>query len=239
MTSTLSQATEVDRLLARARSEMAEGRVPVEIFNSDVVFALEQERLFQRAWLFLAHESELPDPGDYVLRSLAGNSVIVSRDESGRVRCSYHGWTYANDGRLIGVPHVRRVYDPGQMQRSEWGLVPVRTESYAGLLFGCLDPDAPGLDEYLGGFQFYLDLYLRPGPNGTEAYAPPDRWEAGTDWKICAENFAGDGYHTPVAHQFGFELGYYASSATTHADGFAVHFPHKGHGIGLGQTPGM
>ena len=264
MSSTLSQATEIDRLLGRARSEMSEGRVPVEIFNSDVVFALEQERLFQRAWLFLAHESELPDPGDYVLRSLAGNSVIVSRDESGRIgcflnmcrhrgnqvckasegnashfRCSYHGWTYANDGKLIGVPHVRRVYDPGQMQRSDWGLVPVRTESYAGLLFGCLDPGAPSLEEYLGGFQFYLDLYLRPGPNGTEAYAPPDRWEAGTDWKICAENFAGDGYHTPVAHQFGFELGYYASSATTHADGYAVHIPHKGHGIGLGQTPGM
>ncbi|MHB1851350.1 MAG: Rieske 2Fe-2S domain-containing protein, partial [Acidimicrobiales bacterium] len=140
MTSTLSQTTEIDRLLGRARSEMTEGRVPVEIFNSDVVFALEQERLFQRAWLFLAHESELPDPGDYVLRSLAGNSVIVSRDESGHIgcflnmcrhrgnqvckasegnashfRCSYHGWTYANDGKLIGVPHVRRVYDPGQM----------------------------------------------------------------------------------------------------------------------------
>ena len=55
MTSTLSQTTEIDRLLGRARSEMSEGRVPVEIFNSDVVFALEQERLFQRAWLFLAH----------------------------------------------------------------------------------------------------------------------------------------------------------------------------------------
>ena len=264
MTSTLSSTMEIERLLDRARSEMAEGRVPVEIFNSEVVFALEQERLFHRAWLFLAHESELPDPGDYVLRSLAGNSVIVNRDESGNVgcflnmcrhrgnqvckasegnashfRCSYHGWTYANDGRLIGVPHIRRVYEDGQMNRSEWGLVRVRTDSYAGLIFGCLDPGAPSLDEYLGGFQFYLDLYLRPGPNGTEVYAPPDRWMSDTDWKICAENFAGDGYHTPVAHQFGFELGYYASSANTHADGYAVHIPHKGHGIGLGETPGM
>ncbi len=263
MTSVLGSSPEAERLLARVREDLGTGRVPSEIFNSQTVFELEQQRLFSRAWLFLAHESELPDPGDYVLRSLAGNSVIVTRDEAGRVgcflnmcrhrgnqvckaaegnashfRCSYHGWTYANDGRLIGVPHIRTVYD-GQLDRNEWGLVPVRTDTYAGLVFGCLDPEAPPLEEYLGGFQFYLDLYLRPGPNGTEAYAPPDRWVTDTDWKICAENFAGDGYHTPVAHQFGFQLGYYASSATTHSDGYAVHIPGKGHAIGLGRTPGM
>ncbi|MHB8219847.1 MAG: aromatic ring-hydroxylating oxygenase subunit alpha [Acidimicrobiales bacterium] len=253
-----------EAFVIKARKELEQGRLPAEMFNSAMVFDLEQERLFNRAWLFLAHESELPEPGDYVLRSAAGNSLIVSRDEHGEVhaffnmcrhrgneickaalgnashfRCSYHGWTYANDGRLIGVPNIRTVYDEGQLNRSEWGLVPVRTEAYAGLIFGCLDPDTPPLDEYLGGFQFYLDLYLRPGPNGTEAYAPPDRWVTATDWKICAENFAGDGYHTPVAHQFGFQLGYYASSANTHASGWAVHIPGKGHGIGLGQTPGM
>jgi len=264
MTDVTDVRTEVDELLSRAREELAVGRLPAEIFNSALVFELEQRRLFSRAWLFLAHESELPDPGDYVLRSIAGNSVIVTRDESGAVhaflnmcrhrgnevckaalgnsshfRCSYHGWTYANDGRLIGVPNIRTVYDEGQLQRSEWGLLPVRTDSYAGLVFGCLDPEAAPLDEYLGGFQFYLDLYLRPGPNGTEAYAPPDRWVTETDWKICAENFAGDGYHTPVAHQFGFQLGYYASSANTHSEGYAVHIPGKGHGIGLGRTPGM
>jgi len=264
MTDLTDVRTEVDELLSRVREELAVGRLPAEIFNSALVFELEQRRLFSRAWLFLAHESELPDPGDYVLRSIAGNSVIVTRDESGAVhaflnmcrhrgnevckaalgnsshfRCSYHGWTYANDGRLIGVPNIRTVYDEGQLQRSEWGLVPVRTDSYAGLVFGCLDPEAAPLVEYLGGFQFYLDLYLRPGPNGTEAYAPPDRWVTETDWKICAENFAGDGYHTPVAHQFGFQLGYYASSANTHSEGYAVHIPGKGHGIGLGRTPGM
>ncbi len=263
MTDVADLQSRSEDLLARARAALVAGQLPAEIFNSQLVSDLEQERLFRRAWLFLAHESELPDPGDYVLRSIAGNSVIVSRDESGTVhchlnmcrhrgnqickadlgnsshfRCSYHGWTYANDGRLVGVPQLKSLYDE-RLDRSEWGLVPVRIDSYAGLIFGCLDPDAPGLDDYLGGFQFYLDLYLRPGPNGTEAYAPPNRWVSDTDWKICAENFAGDGYHTPVAHQFGFQLGYYASSASTHSDGFAVHFPGKGHGIGLGRTPGM
>jgi phenylpropionate dioxygenase-like ring-hydroxylating dioxygenase large terminal subunit len=263
MTSVLDRATETDALLQRVRTELASGRLPASIFNSPLVYELEQRRLFRRAWLFLAHESEVPEPGDYVLRSLAGNSVILARGEDGQLRCflnlcrhrgnqvckaamgnsshfrcSYHGWTYANDGRLVGVPQLKTVYDE-RFRREDWPLVPVRTDSYAGLVFGCLDDRAPGLDDYLGGFQFYLDLYLRPGPNGTEAYAPPDRWVADVDWKICAENFAGDGYHTPVAHQFGFQLGYYASSASTHSSGYAVHFPHRGHAIGLGITPGM
>lgn len=263
MTNRLDPQSEIDDLLDKVRKELSVGRVPVEIFNSDTVFELEQSRLFNRAWLFLAHESELPDPGDYVLRSIAGNSVIVTRDEAGLVRCflnlcrhrgnqvckasmgnashfrcSYHGWTYANNGKLVGVPLIQSAYE-GKLDRSEWGLLEVRTDSYAGLIFGCLDPEAPSLEEYLGGFQFYLDLYLRPGPNGTEAYAPPNRWVAETDWKICAENFAGDGYHTPVAHQFGFQLGYYASSASTHSEGYAVSIPGKGHAIGFGRTPGL
>lgn len=263
MTDLLDRSGQLNALVGKARAAMDRGHVPIEIFNSPLVFQLEQEKIFEKAWVFLAHQSEIPAPNDFVLRNLAGNSVIVNRDTSGRLRChlnmcrhrgnqickaeageaahfrcTYHGWTYANDGRLVAVPQQQVVYD-GQLDRSQWGLVEVRVDSYAGLIFGCLDPNAPSLDEYLGGFQFYLDLYLRPGPGGTEAYAPPDRWVTDTDWKICAENFAGDGYHTPVAHQFGFELGYYASSANTHADGYAVHIPHKGHGIGLGETPGM
>lgn len=250
-------------ILERVRSELDVGRLPAEIFNSEEVFALEQERLFSRCWLFLAHESEIPEVGDYVQRSLGGNSVIVTRDQSGTVhclinmcrhrgmqlcktacgntshyRCSYHGWTYSNDGRLIGVPQMRLAYGGG-LNRDDWGLVEVRTDSYAGLIFGSLDSEAEPLSEYLGDFQFYLDLYLRPGPGGTEVYAPPNRWVADVNWKYGAENFSGDGYHTPVAHQFGFQLGYYPSASRTHADGIGVHFADRGHGIGLGCTPGL
>ena len=59
------------------------------------------------------------------------------------------------------------------------------------------------------------------------------------DWKICAENFAGDGYHLPVTHQFGVKFGYFPTNNRTHFEGYAVHIPGKGHGIGLGQTPGL
>ncbi|MBN9620536.1 MAG: Rieske 2Fe-2S domain-containing protein, partial [Actinobacteria bacterium] len=245
------------------RTSVPAGRVPARIFNDPEIYALERTRLFAKAWMFLAHESEIPSPGDYVLRKIADNSIIVARDERGEVvahlnmcrhrgnqvckadmgnashfRCSYHGWVYKNSGGLVGVPYYNESYD-AKLDKKEWGLIPVRVESYAGLVFGALDPDAVDLDEFLGGFQFYLDIYLKQGPSGSEVYGPPDHWVVPADWKIAAENFCGDGYHTPVAHQFGFHLGYFPSSGASHSQGWSVHIPGKGHGIGLGHTPGM
>ncbi|MBX6722923.1 MAG: Rieske 2Fe-2S domain-containing protein, partial [Dactylosporangium sp.] len=208
----------VPEFVQRMWHTLPEGRVPAKIFNDPAVYELEKERLFSRAWCFLAHESEVPHPGDYVLRWIGDNSIIVVRDEHGEIRahhnrcthrgnqvckaemgnashfrCSYHGWTFKNTGDLIGVPYYREVYRES-LRKEEWGLKPVRIDTYAGLIFGTLDPEAEPLDEYLGGFQFYLDFFLKPGPNGTEVYGPPERWVADTDWKICAENFGGDGY---------------------------------------------
>jgi phenylpropionate dioxygenase-like ring-hydroxylating dioxygenase large terminal subunit len=251
------------RLLADMRSRIDAGRVPARIFNDEEIYRLERDRLFNKAWMFLAHESEIPKPGDYVTRYISDNNIIVARDEHGRLcahlnmcrhrgnqicksemgnashfRCSYHGWVYKNSGELIGVPYLKESYE-GKLDRKQWGLVNVRIDTYNGLIFGTLDPQAPSLEDYLGGFQFYLDIYLKQGPNGAEVYGPPDHWVAKTDWKICAENFAGDGYHTPVAHQFGFHLGYFPSSGASHSQGWAVHMPGKGHAIGMGHTPGM
>lgn len=247
--------------LPEIRRGIEEGVFPARVFNDQEVFDLEQERLFSRAWCFLAHESEIPSNGDYVTRFIGNNNIIVARDEKGEIhanlnmcrhrgnvmcksemgnashfRCSYHGWTYKNSGELIGVPYMQEGYK-GALARKDWRLVEVRVDTYAGLIFGCLSPDTEPLDEYLGEFKFYLDFYLKQGESGSEVHGPPDHWIAETDWKICTENFTGDGYHTPVAHQWGFALGYFPSSGATHSQGWAVSIPGKGHGIGLGHSP--
>jgi phenylpropionate dioxygenase-like ring-hydroxylating dioxygenase large terminal subunit len=250
-------------LLAGMSESITAGLIPARIFNDEEIYHLELSRLFARAWMFLAHESEIPHPGDYVSRFIGDSNIIVARTETGEIkahlnmcrhrgnqicksdmgnashfRCSYHGWVYSNAGELVGVPYLDEGYG-GRLQRREWGLVPVRLDSYGGLIFGNLSGTAEPLEDYLGGFQFYLDIYLKPGPGGAEVYGPPDHWVADTDWKICAENFSGDGYHTPVAHQFGFHLGYFPSSGASHSSGWAVHIPDRGHAIGLGHTPGL
>jgi 3-phenylpropionate/trans-cinnamate dioxygenase alpha subunit len=251
----------IEEVLQKIGEGVPEGRLPAYVYNDQRIFDLEQDRVFLKAWCFLAHETEIPKNGDYVTRYIGNNNIIVARDEKGEIhasfnmcrhrgnmmcksemgnashfRCSYHGWVYKNSGELIGVPYMKEGYE-GRLKRKDWGLLPVRTETYAGLVFGTLDPDAEPLTDYLGDFTFYLDFFLKQGNAGSEVHGPPDHWITETDWKIAAENFAGDGYHTPVAHQFGFNLGYFPSSGSTHSQGWAASIPGKGHGIGLGHSP--
>ncbi|MFM9695013.1 aromatic ring-hydroxylating oxygenase subunit alpha [Streptomyces europaeiscabiei] len=261
---TLAQETNAAyALVDRVAEGIGRGSLPAKIFNDPGIYELEKENLFSKVWNFLAHESEIPEPGDYVVRSIADNSILVARDESGQIhahlnmcrhrgnqmckseignsshfRCSYHGWVYKNSGELVAVPYHKQAYGT-QLRKTDWGLVPVKIDTYEGLIFGSLNNEIESLDEYLGGFQFYLDYYLKAGLEGVEVYGPPDIWESKCDWKLWAENGSGDGYHTPVTHQFGFHLGYFASSGATHSIGHAAHIPGKGHGIGLGETPGM
>ena len=100
-----------------------------EIYRDPAVFALEMERIFKRTWVFMAHESELAAAGDYLTMRIGAEPVVVVRGEDGEVRvlvnrcrhrgavvceraagnaksfrCQYHGWTYRNDGQLVGVP---------------------------------------------------------------------------------------------------------------------------------------
>ena len=209
------------------------GMIPAHIYNDREVFELEKERLFSRAWLFVGHESEIPQAGDYVVRRVLEDSFIIARDEAGEVRahfnmclhrgmqvcraemgnashfrCPYHGWSYRNDGRLVGLPFHRDAYGgeagfPRQGQR----LLPApNLASYNGLIFVSLDPAAPPLEEFLGDFRFYLDYYTRQSSGGIELRGP-QRWRVKANWKIGAENFAGDMYHTPQTHTSVVEIG--------------------------------
>ena len=119
--------------LAAIVSQVRRGMIPAHVYADPEIFALERDRLFARAWTFLAHESEIPQPGDYVVRRVLADSFIVARDESGVVRvmfnmclhrgmqvcraemgnashfrCPYHAWTYRNDGRWPACPSTRR-----------------------------------------------------------------------------------------------------------------------------------
>jgi phenylpropionate dioxygenase-like ring-hydroxylating dioxygenase large terminal subunit len=222
-------ALEVDDIV----EEIQRGRVPASIYNDASIFDLERDRVFGRAWVYMAHESEIPEPGDYVVRWLVDDSFIVARDELGEIhvmfnmclhrgmqvcrvevgnashfRCPYHAWTYKNNGDLTGVPFHKDAYGGTEgLNRDDFALLrPARVESYNGLIFVSLDADAPPLEDFLGGFTFYLDLYLKQSEAGPEVRGP-QRWRVKSDWKIAAENFSGDTYHTPTTHKSVVEIG--------------------------------
>ncbi|MEW6477065.1 MAG: Rieske 2Fe-2S domain-containing protein [Actinomycetota bacterium] len=220
-------------LSAETLEKLREGWIPAHIYNDSDIFEQERKLVFGFSWQFLAHTSEVPDPGDYVVRRVVDDSFIVTRGEDGEVRvlfnmclhrgmqlcraemgntshfrCPYHGWTYKNDGRLTGVPFHAEAYGGSEgLIRDDHKLHPAPAVEIAnGMVFVNLDPHAKPLTEYLGEAMDYLSFYTAPSPRGVELRGP-QRWRAGWNWKIAAENFCGDSYHTPHTHASMLEVG--------------------------------
>jgi phenylpropionate dioxygenase-like ring-hydroxylating dioxygenase large terminal subunit len=213
--------------------DVRRGMIPAHIYNDRELFELEKERIFGRAWTFVAHESEIAKPGDYVVRRVLEDSFIVTRDEQGEIRahfnmclhrgmqvcraemgnashfrCPYHGWSYRNDGRIVGLPFHQEAYggEDGFKRKGQRLLPAPNLASYNGLIFINLDPDAEPLEDFLGDFRFYLDYYTKQSKSGIQLMGP-QRWRVKANWKIGAENFAGDMYHTPQTHTSVVEIG--------------------------------
>ena len=249
--------TEVcDRL--RETVDPERGRIPMFVYTDPGVYRLELERLFARTWLFVAHESELPNPGSFVVREMGEQSVIVGRGDDGVVRvflnscrhrgmklacedfgevwmwrCPYHGFTYASTGEfmgtLIGAPYERVAY-PGGLDRDALHLIEARVESYQGLIFATWELDGPSLSEFLGDVRWYLDLVF--GRAEMEVVGVPQKWVVPAAWKLPSENFTADAYHTATAHSFLARLDL-VKGVDFGRDGYHVD-PGGGHGLGVG-----
>ncbi|WP_257300907.1 aromatic ring-hydroxylating dioxygenase subunit alpha [Haloarchaeobius sp. FL176] len=206
------------------------GTIPSQIHNDDEIHQLELERVFSDTWVLVGHESEIPEPGDYAKRYIGDSPFIFVRDDSGDVqvlfdscqhrgttvvraeqgntsyfRCPYHNWTYDTTGELVGVPHKEEFFK--ELDTCEYALDSApQVDSYRGLVFACLSADAPTLEEYLGDFTWYLDLHLQFADGGMEVVGEPIRWEIDTNWKIGADNFTGDSYHTLATHKSAMDL---------------------------------
>ena len=242
--------------LNRILDDVRSGMIPAKLYSDPDIFELEKRRVFGHAWMFLAHESEIPDPGDYVIRRIIDDSFIVVRDETGQVRvlfnmclhrgmqvcrsergntshfrCPYHAWTYKNDGALVGVPFHQDAYGGEDgLRREGVGLLPApRVASYRGLVFASLDPEAPELVDYLGGFKFYLDFYLHQSVGGP-VFHGPQRFRIKANWKIGAENFSGDSYHTPHTHASVVDINLFAAPKARKRKEGALFFADSGGG---------
>ena len=183
----------------------------------EAVYRQEQERVFGRGWIFVGREQRIPRPGDYLTFDEAGWSLIVLRDRDGRVRafdntcrhrgtrlldgrgtvqairCPYHDWKYALDGRLRHVPDREGFV---ALDRGALGLRPVRVETWAGLIFACRDPAAPPLTAGLGTIPEEI------APYGLADMVPIQETvlDIPCNWKAVLDN-ATESYHLPYVHR--------------------------------------
>lgn len=197
-------------------------RVHSALFTDQGIFEEEMTRIFEGWWIYVGHESEVPEPGDYRLKRMGRKSVIMTRDREGTVRllinrcrhraaivchreqgnssffrCGYHGWTYRNDGTLVGVPFPKAYGD--DFDRSALGLVQVPEMGiYRGFVFACLAPARVTFEAYLTGAREGIDMFLNASPVGEiEARAGVTRMAFRGNWKYVGM----DGYHPEFTHR--------------------------------------
>jgi phenylpropionate dioxygenase-like ring-hydroxylating dioxygenase large terminal subunit len=210
-------------------SLVREDRVHGSVYTDPTIHEEEIDRIFHHGWVYVAHTSEVPAPGDYRLAKIGRQSVIVVRGDDGQVqillnrcrhrantvcqtergnarffRCAYHGWVYRRDGALAAVSYAER-YDES-FRRDENGLVPVpRVESYRGFMFASLNSTGQSLSDHLGLAKEQLDLFIDLSPEGEiEARAGVHKYSYHANWKLQIEN-AMDGYHPEFVHQAYFQ----------------------------------
>jgi p-cumate 2,3-dioxygenase alpha subunit len=198
-------------------------RVNRSLMTSPDVCSRERTQLFHRCWLYLGHESEIENPGDYVRRTVAGRPLIFLRDSDGEVRafyntcthrgaticrqdsgnarvfqCFYHAWGFDTRGELVAVPYPDGYTDG--FDRTEYSLgKPARLDHYRGLYFVNYSREGESLLEYLDGAAEYIDLVLDQAVEGMRLVPGAQRYSVGANWKLMVENSI-DGYHAPNLH---------------------------------------
>ncbi|MCJ7858428.1 benzoate 1,2-dioxygenase large subunit [Corynebacterium kalidii] len=201
-------------------------RVNRRIFTDPEIFDLEMRHIFEGNWVYLAHDSQIPEIGDYFTTYIGRQPVVITRGKDGQLNClinacshrgamlcrrktdnrttltcPFHGWTFSNAGELLKVKDEKAGGYPENFNTDgshNLRRVPV-FESYRGFLFGSLNPDVVPLSEHLGDSRVLIDMLVDQSPQGLEVLRGASTYTFDGNWKLQAENGA-DGYHVTSTH---------------------------------------
>lgn len=204
-------------------------RVHRKLYVDPEIFDLEMERIYESAWVYVGHESQVPRTGDYQTALIGKRDVIMVRAGDGAVhvlynrcphkgakvvadgagcagkffRCSYHAWTFKLDGSMLAVPK-KNGYEGTcfDLRSPDFSMRRVaRVESYRGFVFASLAPNGPGLKEFLGGVISSIDNLCDRSPCGeVEVAGGVFRVWQSSNWKVFYENLH-DTMHALVTHE--------------------------------------
>ena len=215
------------------------------IYTDPDIFQLELDRIWRSGWVYVGHTSEVPQPNDYVMKSIGPEPILMTRDREGRIHllhnrcphrgnrvcmsdkgqarsftCPYHGWTFGNDGTLKGYPFPSG-YEG--VDRKDLGLGRVaRVGVYKGFVFGSLAAEGITLEEHLGPAQGAIDALCLNSPEGeVEITAGFLKHKVRANWKFLVENET-DGYHPSFVHASIFQVAQSGIGSLYSSDSTAV-----------------
>ena len=200
------------------------------VFAKEEILEQEKAEIFDRCWLFVGHETEIPELGDYKRKKVGGRNLLFVHSQDGQIRviynscphrgalicrendgntrafrCFYHAWNFTNDGKLAGMPGKDGFPKDFNEDGSKNLKTVTRVESYRGLVFVNFDQNAISLDEYLGNAKEYIDLVMDQGDEGMEALGGIQEYSVRANWKLLCENSV-DLYHGMPTHKTYFDI---------------------------------
>jgi glycine betaine catabolism A len=204
--------------------------LPAKYYTDPSWFKRETEYFFADKWVCIGREEEVRNPGDYVVKHLAGESLLVTRDDNKktnvfynhcrhrgtllvsdckkgnaglRFQCPYHAWTYGLDGKLLGAPHM---HETEGFQLADYPLHSVRAETWAGHIFVNLNKNAMPLLDQIGG----LKERFHPWRMETLNLIHRIEYSVKANWKLIVQNYS-ECIHCPIIHPALQKLSHYMS----------------------------
>jgi glycine betaine catabolism A len=216
----MSATTAINTEMKHAGEGLPDLVLPLSRYISPPEFALDESRIFSRAWLFIGHGSDIPDKGDYFVREFHAPraSLIIVRGRDGQIRafhnicrhrgnvltrdaagckarftCAFHGWTWSNTGDLLAITDEGQF---GGVDKATLGLLPVQCETWNGQIFvNFAEQPEETLAEWLEDLEPGWDGYFE----GQEKLSS-HRIEFEANWNLGVNAFT-EGYHTMFIHQ--------------------------------------
>ncbi len=200
-------------------------RVHLDTFRDPELFDLEMEYIWEKTWVFVVHDSQIPENNDFITTQIGRQPVIMQRGDDGQVRaflnhcthrgprlcktqrgnavrhtCPYHGWMFDSQGNnMMVVDEEAGGYSDAFKSMNHDLHQVARLESYRGFYWASLSDEVPALNDYLGDIRFFLDAWIDQSPNELEWVKGDANFTYDGNWKMVVENCL-DLYHAKTLH---------------------------------------
>jgi p-cumate 2,3-dioxygenase subunit alpha len=200
------------------------------VFTEQEILEAERDEIFNKCWLFIGHESEVQNKGDFHRKKVGGRNLLFTRGNDGVIRalynscshrgalvcrenkgnskvfrCFYHAWSFTNKGELVGMPGKEAFPETFNCDGAKNLQEVARFEHFRGFYFVNFDKNAISLEDYLGNAKEYLELIADQSDLGMEVLEEPQQYSVRANWKLLAENSV-DSYHGMPTHKTYFDI---------------------------------